>query len=114
MMSLIWGCNGKRLNKVRLMVKRGLLLQMASTSAKPAARMPAGVTLMRADFSLSACHRAAGIRATWRCTDERVIAAGFLASGSSGEGGRLAARLSQYSLASRNSDVDSMWFAAVR
>ena len=95
MMSLIWGWNGRRLKKVRLRVKRGLLLQTASTSEKAARRAPDGVSPTRAARSLSACQAAASRRPFRRVKRGFESSAGVFASGSSGVAGSAGRRLHQ-------------------
>ena len=90
------GWSGRRLNSVRLIVKRGLSLQAASTSAKAASSTPEGVSPARRARVLQALPGRGG--RAGRCGARSAGAAssaGLLASGSAGAGGSVARRSRQ-------------------
>src|SRR5450631_3100558 len=73
MMEFDCGCKGRRLNKVRLIVNRGFLLQMASTSAVAASKVPTGVDWNRAAFSFSVRQTSGSTHAERRLNTGRAI-----------------------------------------
>src|SRR5262249_26371437 len=99
------GSSGSRLNTVVLSVKRGLLLQIEITSAYAASSTPEGVARNLAALSFSLFHVSASIRTERLWKRGAATAAGFFASGNSGDGASVASRASQYFLLRANCGV---------